>query len=141
MTLATILPGMILGPVLSNHVSGSVEVMHRMLAGTMPGIPRIGFSIVDVRDLVDLHLRAMVSPAAANQRFIASSDFLWLADVAAALREHLGAQAAKAPIRRLPNFVMQFAALFSAEAKFMAPMLGKLREFNTDKAARLLGKV
>lgn len=138
MTLATVLPGMILGPVMAKSVSGSVEAVSRMLTGRFPAIPRIGFSTVDIRDLADLHLRALEAPEAAGQRFLAVSDFLWLSDMAKLLREHFGARAAKVPTRALPDFVLRLAALFSAEARFMAPMLGQRREFNTTKARTLL---
>ena len=139
MTLSTVLPGMILGPVMAKSVSGSVEVVSRMLAGKVPAIPRIGFNTVDVRDLADLHLQAMEASAAAGQRFIAVSDFLWLADMAKLLRDHFGARAHRVPTRGLPDFVLRLAAWFSAEARFMAPMLGQRRKFSTAKAETLLG--
>ena len=93
-SLTTILPGMILGPVLRGPVTGSVELISRMLGGRMPALPRIGFSIVDVRDLAQLHILALQSPAAAGERFLAVSDFLWLTDIASALRKTLGTEAA-----------------------------------------------
>ncbi len=139
MTLSTVLPGMILGPVMAKSVSGSVEVVSRMLTGRFPLIPRIGFGTIDIRDLTDLHLRAMETPAATGQRFIAVSDFLWMADTARILREHLGVRARKVPTRALPDFVLRLAALFSADARFMAPLLGVRREFSTAKAQTLLG--
>ncbi len=139
MTLATVLPGMILGPVLAQSVSGSVELVSRMLTGRFPALPRIGFNTVDVRDLADLHLRAMEAPGAAGQRFLAVSDFLWMADTARLLREHLGAQGAKVPTRRLPDFVLRLVALFSWDARFMAALLGVRREFSIAKARTLLG--
>ena len=139
LTLATVLPGMILDPVIAGSVSGSVEVVSRMLQGKVPALPRIGFSTLDVRDLADLHIRAMEAPAAAGQRFVAVSSFLWPADIARLLREHLGARAAKVPTRALPDFVLRLSAWFSAEAAFMAPMLGQRREFNPGKAETLLG--
>ncbi|PTQ13106.1 hypothetical protein CLG96_02960 [Sphingomonas oleivorans] len=54
--------------------SGSLELVARMLSGKLPGLPRRGFSIVDVRDLVDIHLKAMTPPEGAGQRFIAAGD-------------------------------------------------------------------
>ena len=131
--------GMVLGPVLSKHASGSVEVVSRILTGKLPLIPRIGFSMVDVRDLVALHAEAMLTPAAAGQRFVAANDFLWMADIARILREQLGARAAKVPMRLLPDVVLRVAALFNAEARFMAPILRQRRQFAATKARTLLG--
>jgi hypothetical protein len=89
--------------VLGSDYSASIDIVRLMLNGRMPVLPRIGFGIVDVRDLVDLHILAMTSPAAAGERFIASGDFLWFSDIARLLREHLGAQAAKVPTRIHPR--------------------------------------
>jgi dihydroflavonol-4-reductase len=139
MTLATVLPGLILGPVLDREVSGSVEVVARLLTGGVPAVPRIGFNIVDVRDLVDLHLLAMRATAAAGERFIATNDFLWMSEIAALLRDELGARASRVPRRALPDIVVRVAALFQEEARFMAPMLGRRSEFDIGRSARLLG--
>ena len=139
MELTTILPGMVLGPVMMGTVSGSVELISRMLTGKFPALPRIGFSLVDVRDLAALHLLAMRAPAAAGQRFLGVGDFLWIADIAKLLRDHFGRQASKVPTRRLPDFILRLAALFQYEARFMAPMLGQRTQFNVSKAATLLG--
>ena len=138
MTLSTILPGLILGPVMAKSVSGSLELIYRLLKGKVPAIPHIGFAITDVQDLVDLHIKAMESLDAANQRFLGVGDFLWMSDIASLLRRQLGVNANAVTTRKLPDFVLRFAALFQQEARFMAPMLGKRREFNVSKAASLL---
>ena len=78
--LISILPGMILGPVMTRSISGSVELISRMLTGRVPALPRVGFSIVDVRDLADLHVQAMLAPEAEGQRTLGVADFLWMAD-------------------------------------------------------------
>nr|WP_321457998.1 NAD-dependent epimerase/dehydratase family protein [uncultured Cohaesibacter sp.] len=139
MTLTTILPGMIIGPVMTDSVHGSVELIDRMLSGRMPLIPRLGYIMSDVRDLVEIHLKAMTCPAAANQRFAAAGDFLWLTEVAGILREHYGERIKSIPSRTLPDFVVHIAALFQREAKFIEPMLGQRIEADIGKAERLLG--
>ena len=52
-TLTTILPGAVFGPLLSASSLGSVQVIGRLLRARLPGTPRIGFEVVDVRDLAD----------------------------------------------------------------------------------------
>ena len=138
-TLTTILPGMIQGPVLGKDVGGSAELVQRMLTGRMPGIPRIGFGMVDVRDLAELHVRALTDPAAAGQRLFAVGEFLWLDDVARILRDRLGARAAQVPTRRLPDLVIRLSALFNPEARLMAPRLGQRQDYSAAKALQLLG--
>ena len=139
MTLATVLPGMVLGPVLSADYSGSVELIMRMLTGKVPRYPRIGFNIVDVRDLADLHIRAMESPQAGGERFIGAGKFLWLEDIADQLRTRFGARASKVPTSALPNFVVRLLAHFSQDLRFVAPQLDRRREYSSKNAARLLG--
>src|SRR5271155_821116 len=72
-TLATVNPALVLGPVLGHDFSESVQVVERLVSGRVPGIPRLGFNIVDVRDVADLHIRAMTAPEAAGERFIAAA--------------------------------------------------------------------
>ena len=138
-TLATILPNAVFGPVLTTNNLGSVQVISRLLDGKLPGVPRLGFNVVDVRDVADLHLRAMTAPEAAGERFVASSDFMWMADIAATLRRELGDRARKVPTRRLPDFVLRFASLFDSSLRAVTPLLGRSRTSSSAKARRMLG--
>jgi nucleoside-diphosphate-sugar epimerase len=136
--LTTILPGAVFGPVLSTENLGSVQIIQGLLQGRPPAIPRLGFWITDVRDLADLHVRAMISPAAAGQRFIAAGEFLWMADIAAALRLQLGSKAAKAPTRRLPDFIVRLLLPFMPNLRSLAPLLGRRFALTSEKAQRVL---
>ena len=64
--LAVVNPVGILGPVLGRNLSTSIELVRRLLSGSLPGLPKTSFGLVDVRDVADLHLRAMVDPAASR---------------------------------------------------------------------------
>jgi nucleoside-diphosphate-sugar epimerase len=136
---ATILPGAVFGPVLANEKLGSVGIMAGLLRGRPPRLPRLGFWIVDVRDLAALHVMALTAPEAAGQRFIAAGEFLWMADIARHLRERLGRAAGKVPRRELPNAVARFLALFSPQLRSLAPELGRRNDLTAQKARRLLG--
>jgi nucleoside-diphosphate-sugar epimerase len=138
-TMATVHPALVIGPVLSDDYSGSVQVIERLLAGRVPGLPRFGFNFVDVRDVAELHLLAMTAPAAAGQRFIAAGQFAWMADVADLLRTKMGAQGAKVPTMRVPDFVLRVAAIFDKELTAVVPGLGKRHDFSSEKAQRILG--
>src|SRR3954469_12028327 len=105
--LATVNPGAIIGPVLNDDHSFSLQVAKRLLDGAMPAMPRLGFTFVDVRDVADLHIRALTDPAGAGQRFLATDEFLWISDVAAIMRERLGERASKVPTRVAPNFLVR----------------------------------
>jgi nucleoside-diphosphate-sugar epimerase len=138
-TLVAINPSVVLGPVLSGDYSASVQVVERLLSGRVPGIPRLGFNVVDVRDVADLHILAMTAPEAAGQRFIAAGSFGWLADLAILLRARLGDAANKVPTRRVPDFLVRLAALFSRELRTAVPRLGQKRDFTSAKAQATLG--
>ena len=138
-TLTTILPGAVFGPVLTKENLGSVQIIQRLLEGRPAGIPRLGFSVVDVRDLADLHVRAMISPEAAGQRFIAAGDFMWLKEIATTLRSGLGAQAEKFPTRGLPDFVFRLLSLFIPQLRMLAADLGRRNRLTSEKARRVLG--
>jgi dihydroflavonol-4-reductase len=136
--LATINPGAIVGPVLSEDRSFSLQSIERLLDG-MPGVPRIGFSFVDVRDVADLEIRAMSDPAAGGRRFVAVESFMWMSEVAAVLRERLGEDAAKVPARGVPNLVVRAMALFDPGVRSIVGQLGKRTLFSSEQARSLLG--
>jgi dihydroflavonol-4-reductase len=135
--LATVNPGAIIGPVLSDR-SFSLELIERLLRG-MPGTPRIGFSVVDVRDVADLHLRAMTAPEAGGERFVATKEFLWMSEVAAVLRESLGEAAAKVPKRSIPDFLVRTMGIFDPSIRSIAGQLGRKNEASSEKAQTMLG--
>ena len=138
-TLATVLPAAVAGPVLGAGYVHALQLVRRMLSGRLPRYPHLGFCIVDVRDVVDLHLRAMTAPEAAGERFIAASDWMWMGDVSRTLRAQLGPQAAKAPTRAMPDLVLRTAALFDPSVRFVTPLLGRKHVFSSDKARAVLG--
>ncbi len=135
--LAVVNPGAIIGPLLSEDGSFSLELVERLLKGT-PGIPRIGFSIVDVRDVADLHIRAMTAPAAGGERFVAVAQFCWMAEVAEVLRDRLGSEASKVPTRRVPDVVVRGMGLFDPGVRSITNQLGKKLTYSSEKAERLL---
>jgi dihydroflavonol-4-reductase len=102
-------------------------------------VPRIGLNVVDVRDLADIHIRAMTAPEAVGERFIALGGFLWMAEAAAELRSRLGDRAAKVPRRTLPDFALRAMARVSPELRGVVPMLGRRYVHTSAKARARLG--
>jgi dihydroflavonol-4-reductase len=131
--LAVVNPGAIVGPVLSEDRSYSIESIARLLRG-MPGVPRIGFSFVDVRDVADLQIRAMADPEAGGERFIAADRFMWMSEIAAILRDRLGEDAAKVPTRTVPNLLVRAMAIFDPSIRSVTGQLGKRTELSSEKA-------
>jgi dihydroflavonol-4-reductase len=105
----------------------------------MPAIPRLGFTFVDVRDVADLHIRAMTQQQAGGERFIATDEWLWLPEVAAVVRERLGSEAPKVPKRTAPNLLIRAVALFDGSIRSVVGDLGKRSWVSSDKARSALG--
>jgi nucleoside-diphosphate-sugar epimerase len=137
-SLATVGPVVVLGPVMGADYSGSLQVVSRLLTGSMPGVPNLGFTYVDVRDVADLHVRAMLAPQAAAERFIAASEFLWMREVAGILRQELGPKAAKVPTRHIPDLLVRVMALFDRPIGSVISALSHRREYSSAKARRVL---
>jgi dihydroflavonol-4-reductase len=98
------------------------------------------FATVDVRDVADLHLLAMTSPAAAGERFVAAAgDVVSLHDVAVLLRARLGADAARVPTGELPDDSVRLSAGGRPGAAGIPPNLGTIRHTSSEKARRVLG--
>lgn len=137
--LATVNPVAVLGPALGADYSHSIRLIKNLLDG-QPGCPKINSGFVDVRDVADLHLRAMTNPAAKGERFLATAgESLWLVEVARILREGLGAAAGKVSTRVLPNWLVRLIALGNPQMKPIVPFLGKNLNASAEKAIRLLG--
>ncbi len=135
--LAVVNPGAIIGPVLSDDRSFSLELIERLMKGAMPALPRLGFTLVDVRDVAELELLAMTESDAAGKRFIAADQFMWMAEIADVLRERLGAEAAKVPTRVAPNLLIKAVGIFDSSVRSFTGDLGKRTEFSSQRARDL----
>ncbi len=137
--LAVINPAGIFGPVLGADFSSSIDLVTRLMKG-MPGCPRLYFGVVDVRDVADLHVRAMTNPAAKGERFIAvSGGVMSMLDIATLLKARLGDAAQKVPTRQLPNWLVRFVALFDSTMRPLVPLLDNKRHATSAKAEHVLG--
>ena len=141
MEYVSVNPAAVLGPVLSADFSSSVQIITRLLSGSLPGLPNFGFGVVDVRDVADLHVRALTAPGMDGERFIASGPFMMMKEVAAVLRNRMGNEARKVPTRGLPDFVLQLTSLFDPTIRMVTGELGKQRITPSDHARDVLGWV
>jgi nucleoside-diphosphate-sugar epimerase len=138
--LATVNPTAIFGPVVGKNPAASIQLVQRMLNGQIPGCPRLMFGVVDVRDVADLHLRAMTDPKANGERFLAvSPPSMTVLEIAQILRSKMGDAGQRAPTWILPNFVIRLGGLISADLALMALELGKTKNMDNGKARKVLG--
>jgi dihydroflavonol-4-reductase len=138
--LSVVNPVGVFGPVLGPDYSTSILLVQRLMDGAIPGCPRVYFGAVDVRDVADLHVRAMTHPAAKGERFLAvAGDFLSMLGIAKVLKERAGAAAKRVPSLQLPNWLVRVAAMRDPAVKQIVPELGKVKNATSEKAKRLLG--
>ncbi|HEX4008043.1 MAG TPA: aldehyde reductase [Acidobacteriaceae bacterium] len=138
--LSVVNPVGVFGPVLGPDYATSILMVQRMMDGAMPGVPNLWFGVVDVRDVADLHIRAMTDPAARGERFLATAgDFVSMIEIANILRSRLGPAAHRVPTRQLPDWMVRLAALRDPAVKQIIPELGKRKNATSAKAQRLLG--
>ncbi len=138
--LAVVNPVGVFGPVLGPDYSTSILIVQRMMDGAMPGAPRLYFGVVDVRDVADLHIRAMTHPAAKGERFLAvSGDFMSILEIAKVLKSRMGTWARRVPTRQLPDWLVRIASLRDSAVKQILPELGRVKNATAEKARRVLG--
>ncbi len=134
-------PSLVLGPLQSGDFSTSLEAIKKMLEGSLPGIPNIGFGVVDVRDVADMHVRCLNAPDMAGERFICSGPFLTMGDVGRILRDGLGPQARKVPTRKLPDWLLRTVALFDPVIRQVKGEIGRVRDTDRSHSLDKLGWV
>ena len=138
--LSVVNPVGVFGPVLGPDYSTSILIVQRLMDGALPGCPKLYFGLVDVRDVADLHVRAMTHPAAKGERFLAiAADFISIVDIAKILKQHMGTAARRVPTVQLPNWLVRLASLRDPAVKQIVPELGKRKNASNEKAKRLLG--
>lgn len=138
--LSVINPVGVFGPVLGPDYSTSILLVQRLMDGALPGVPRLYFGAVDVRDVAWMHIECMTNPAAKSQRFLAlAGDFLSMKEIAQILKRRMGAAAKRVPTFQLPDFMVRMAAKRDAAVAQILPELGKHRNGANEKARRLLG--
>lgn len=139
MEFCTVNPSLVLGPLFTADFSTSLEAIKKLLEGSIPGIPPMGFGTVDVRDVADMHVRLLTEPGMNGERFIASGPFIWMEEIASILRSEMGDQARKVPTRRLPAWLVRIIANFDPVLKQVKGEIGNVRENDASHAMTVLG--
>jgi nucleoside-diphosphate-sugar epimerase len=136
-------PVAVTGPIIdkkSARHSTSVTLIQRMLSGGVPALPHLQLGFVDVRDVADLHLRAMVDPKANGERFLCiAGQPMWLKEVAIVLKEGLGKAAWWVPTIELPSMLIKAGAYVSPMMRLIAGEVDKSKATDNTKAIEMLG--
>lgn len=140
MEFVSVNPSMVLGPVDSADFSASVEVVKQLLGGDVPMAPDLGFAVVDLRDVAELHVKCLEEPGLANERFLAAGRFMKMIEVGEVLRDGLPPeQTRKVPTRKMPNWMVSILSLFNPGVRSIKSELGKTRHVDCSHARERLG--
>ncbi len=137
MELTTIHPGAIIGPALDDDASVSIGMVTSLLDGSTPALPSNGFSIVDVRDVAEMHVAALEKPEAIGQRYLATAEYTPFPKVAEIVRAAYPAH--KVTSRTVPDWLMHVMAYFGGPIRQIINDIGNEKVFDGSKGEALLG--
>ena len=123
-SFTSINPGMVFGPVLNGDLEGvSPDMILKLINGEYPVLPDIYFSIVDVRDVANIHVEALHSKESDNKRLIVTSKkSISFLEISKTLKK-IGFD--KCPTKLIPSFLIRFLAFFNKEMRTTLMMIDK----------------
>jgi dihydroflavonol-4-reductase len=136
--IVTINPGLVLGPNLNKAQFSSGDIIKKLMMKELPGLPKMQFPIVDVRDVAEAHLQGLLKPEAANKRFLLVADSVWFQDLGTALNEKYGKDY-KVVHKLVPKFLMRIVSIWDKEAAAIVPMWGLEKSFKNTETTEILG--
>jgi dihydroflavonol-4-reductase len=137
MELTTIHPGAIIGPALDDDASISVGMVSGLLDNSTPALPSNGFSIIDVRDVADMHVAALEHPEAIGQRYLATAEYMPFPQVAKVLQELYPEK--QIVQRTVPDWIIRIVAAFGGPARQIINDIGNVKIFDGRKGEALMG--
>lgn len=135
--LTTINPGLVLGPPLDDHYGSSLGLVERFLKGRDPMLPPMGIPVVDVRDVAEMHLRALQRPETEGRRYLASSGSMAFVDMGRTLKAAYPTR--RIPTREAPKAIVRLLSVFDASIKSILPKLGHLERVSNARAVKEMG--
>jgi dihydroflavonol-4-reductase len=137
MEVTTIHPGMILGPAVDDDASISLSLVSSLLDGSTPAMPSNGFAVSDVRDIAEMHVKALETPAAIGQRYLSTGPYLPFPRVAAILREAY--PSANVTMRTVPDWLIKLLVHFNSPIRQIINDIGNEKHYDGSKGEALLG--
>ena len=134
--LTVINPAFVQGAPLDQNYGTSLKVVERLLVGKDPMLPKFGFTVVDVKDVAEMHLRALTHAGTAGKRFLAADRFLWFSEMAEILKAAHPNR--KIVTREAPSFLVRFLAWFDPAIRSIVPSLGKKHVVSNARAREVM---
>ena len=125
-----------LGPSLNGHVTGSYNLVNRLLTGQ--SMPNLVVNVVDVRDVADLEVRVMTAPEAANQRYLAVAPKpVLMAAIRTLIQQQRPQLAAKLTKHLVPDWLVHGLAPFNRQLREANLMMRLNHDVSIQKAEQL----
>jgi nucleoside-diphosphate-sugar epimerase len=137
--VVTINPGLVLGPNFNECQFSSGDIIKKLMLGKFPGLPKVLFPLVDVRNVAQAHLQGILVPEAANRRFMLVNTCVWFTDVGRWLHEKHGENYPKICKKELKKWMLWVASIFDAEAKTILPAWGVEKTYDNSETREILG--
>jgi dihydroflavonol-4-reductase len=135
--MAAINPGYVFGPLLEKDFSDSAEIIRKLMVGEVPGLPKISFPIVDVRDVAEMHVWALELPEAAGKRFICVNESNWYQEIAMTLKNEFPEFGKKIKTLVLPDFFIRLYSLFDKGVNTIKSELGCHKIYDNSRAVEM----
>ena len=139
MEMVSINPSNVFGPVLDGHHHTSTEWYRTIMHAEVPGVARTQIDFVDVRDLVEVLVKALTVPEAAGKRFICNGTSIPLIEFANILHQNFSNRGFRVPNRILPDFVIRLISIFVPKVKAVAGQLQWKYAFSTEQVQLVFG--
>ena len=123
-SLTTINPGMVFGPVINGNFGGvSSNMILNLIRGKYPALPNIYFTVVDVRDVANIHVEALHKSDSDNKRLLVTSQKSFsFVEISKTLKK-IGFE--KCPTQIVPKSLINFLALFNKDMRTTSMMIKK----------------
>ena len=131
--------GMVWGPTLVTHEFTVGMLTEQTLLGKVPGVAKMMFPLVDVRDAALAHLRSLDSPKAKNQRIIIVSDNIWFKEMADILAAEFGPHGYKIKTGEIKFWMLKVASWIDDTAKTIIPQWDKEQRLSNQLSKEALG--
>ena len=135
--LTTIHPGAIIGPALDDDASISVGMVSGLLDKSTPALPSNGFSIIDVRDVADMHIAALEHPESIGGRYLATAEYMPFPEVARIVQELYPDR--EVVQRTVPDWIIRLVAMFGGPARQIINDIGNVKIFDGSKGEAMMG--
>lgn len=139
MEMVAVNPANVFGPELDGHRHTSIEWYRTIMHAEVPGVARTQLDLVDVRDLVDVLVKALTIPEAAGKRFICNGASIPLPEFANILHQNFSNRGYRIPNRILPDWTIRLMAVFIPKIRSVARQLQWKYAFSTKQVQSVFG--